>query len=243
MCCFSRKPEKVSTTRIFARMDGRRQFLAYQMEFEAREDLAMILPLPVALPASEGAVEFIDLSGYPTLFDDLASAFPEPLPRDPGARTLGLQPKSLKVHKVGSFEASFVPHQQDFEHLDPRFSISTAIWRNIPTYSDYGFAVFRLRAADQKTHPMAFSFTTRCPALLFFPTIHVHDGEVHSEERFDHSLYWQDAEMSQARDSRNEAGFYVKWKHTEGIIQPNQKLFRRDLNGLRPNLDTWASQL
>lgn len=40
-------------------------------------------------------------------------------------------------------------------------------------------------------HPMAFEFPRRDPTRLFFPTVHVHDGAVHSKARFDHTLYCQ----------------------------------------------------
>ena len=40
-------------------------------------------------------------------------------------------------------------------------------------------------------HPMAFEFPRRAPAALFFPTVHIHDGEVHETAMFDHRLYCQ----------------------------------------------------
>ena len=48
MCCFSRPVEFVNATRIFARAENaHRQFVVYAMTMSAKEDLAMILPLPV----------------------------------------------------------------------------------------------------------------------------------------------------------------------------------------------------
>ena len=40
-------------------------------------------------------------------------------------------------------------------------------------------------------HPMAFEFPRCDPNYLFFPTVHVHDGRVHSKAKFDHALYCQ----------------------------------------------------
>jgi hypothetical protein len=49
MCCFSRPVEHVSNTSIFARPVAKgRQALVYTIQLNAREDLAMILPIPVA---------------------------------------------------------------------------------------------------------------------------------------------------------------------------------------------------
>jgi hypothetical protein len=69
MCCFSGNVTFVRGTRVFARItEPGRQAIVYQMEFGAKQDLAMILPLPVAAGADEKAVKFIDLSGYKTFF-------------------------------------------------------------------------------------------------------------------------------------------------------------------------------
>lgn len=46
-------------------------------------------------------------------------------------------------------------------------------------------------ARARRIHPMAFSFPTRDAGALFFPTVHVHDGEVHREASFDHTLFCQ----------------------------------------------------
>src|SRR5262245_38224377 len=69
MCCFSRRVEKVANTNIFARAskDGR-QFLVYNMLLSTKEDLAMILPIPVPKNTDEEAVKFINLEKYPDFF-------------------------------------------------------------------------------------------------------------------------------------------------------------------------------
>jgi hypothetical protein len=43
----------------------------------------------------------------------------------------------------------------------------------------------------KKFHPMAFEFPCREPGLLYFPTVHIHDGHVHRSAQFDHELYCQ----------------------------------------------------
>ena len=90
----------------------------------------MILPLPVALPAAESDVRFIDLSEYDDIFDDISSAFPY-IPR-PGIGC-GMMPTdamangALMVHEVGNFIASFVPTIDDFSRLNEKFVIPKEI--------------------------------------------------------------------------------------------------------------------
>ena len=49
------------------------------------------------------------------------------------------------MHDVGEFEASFVANIGDFSRLDRRFRIALEVWAELPTYADYGFAVFKLK--------------------------------------------------------------------------------------------------
>lgn len=219
MCIFSGPVVDVKNTRIFARLTNPgRQVLVYQMQFSTNNDLAMILPIPVALPSRPDSVRFISLQNYPKFFDRMQTGFPEltednfirmgiPIQDD---RHLGfsrgageVRQKQLPVVVVGDYEATFVPTLADFSYIDERFKLSSAVWNDIPAYQDYGFAVFKLRKpkapatgvgrrTDNKPHPMAFEFETRMSNSLFFPTVHIHDGKVHKEEQFDHQLYMQD---------------------------------------------------
>ena len=77
MCCFSQPIEKVSGTSIFARMDGAQQILAYQMHLATSQDVAMVLPLPVAPGGGDDALRFVNLSGIPELFGSLEACFRE----------------------------------------------------------------------------------------------------------------------------------------------------------------------
>jgi hypothetical protein len=159
MCVFSQPVVRVSHTQIFARAvdEGRRQLLVYAMRLEANADLAMVLPVPVPAPVPDGdvtaedAVRFVDLSGCPTFFDQLAACFP--IPRAPrrarGELVLQSAPRSLlEVHDVGDFEASFVPTSADFTRLDPRFRLSPEVLASLPNYADWGFCVFQLRVTQ-----------------------------------------------------------------------------------------------
>src|SRR5438309_7231570 len=79
MCCFSRNVKLVADTNIFVRGSGDgRQYLVYSMVLDAREDLAMILPIPVPKDSKENAVRFINLEEYPKFFSELRAGFPVP---------------------------------------------------------------------------------------------------------------------------------------------------------------------
>jgi hypothetical protein len=152
----------------------------------------------------------------------------------------------LTVHRVGAFDASFVPNQAAFARLDLRFRLADGVWQKLPAYDDFGFAVFQLRAGDARVHPMALSFSTRNPRALFFPTAHVHDGAVHSFADFDHSLYAQLERPPQdwvvgsvlPRDVMNFGNFLVS-DRTRGLVQKEIPIVRRTLKGRQQNGDTW----
>lgn len=255
MCCFSKPIRHVGGTRIFARRAGPvAQFLAYAMEVELDEPLAMILPIPVPPGSADDAVRFLDLSGYPDFFEELDASFPPMMLAatqsfGPPSRAAVVPP--LEVHRVGDFEASFVPGIADFARLDPRFRLPDAVSRAMVAYADYGFAVFQLapevgssadRGARQRVHPMAFSFPTRESKSLFFPTVHVHDGTVPATAAFDHTLYCQDDGVLGAtlpwQRSLAPLGARMRAAEASGLVVASLDGFALPLHGVRPNVDT-----
>ncbi len=265
MCCFSKPVPYVAGTKIFARsFDDGRQALVYSMAFVADEELAMILPIPVPPESPEDAVRFIDLSGYDRFFDDLDRAFPKIMLRARGGfgapQSLSHSAPKLKVHDVGEYEASFVPTQAAFERLDERFKLAPEVWAQLPQYADWGFAVFKLKAGAAKeagfwrrlfggksrskprtVHPMAFEFPRRDPGSLFFPTVHVHDGQVHSEAIFDHQLYCQLGrawvERTHWEPSEGPLERWMKHDRSQGLVDPGAIALRRTMHGFFPNED------
>ena len=249
MCCFSQPVVSVSATNIFARAEHNgRQVVVYSMAIEARTELAMILPLPVQLPAGDTDVRFINLKRYPEFFSDLELGFIGP----PDSNHVVLEmatPASaamapLPVVVVGDFEASFVPSIQDFSRLDERFRIADNLWHKLPGYNDSGFAVFKLKAGAMRVHPMAFCFPRRDHQTVFFPTVHIHDGQVHPKAEFDHVLYCQPladeplATREWTESYTHPTGF-MKVGKTKGIILPDQHCFKKDLHGMLANRDTY----
>jgi hypothetical protein len=233
------------------------------MNIEIADELAMVLPLPIAHDSSESAVQFVDLSSYPTLFVDLAKAFPDiySYPKSRGiARQARLQQPKLEVHDVGAFVASFVPSPRDFDRLDDRFRLSPAVFEKREEYTDYGFAVFQLKPKKrwlglsigrQTIHPMAFTFPTRKPSLLFFPTLHVHDGnDVPEHAPFDHSLYFQSDKplyfqsdkplVSAFEKSAASIEKHVDVARSKDLIA-KAPAYRRVIEGEQANGDTWIA--
>jgi hypothetical protein len=248
MCCFSQPVISVSGTNIFARPDVEgRQLLVYSMTIKAKKDLAMILPLPVKTPAGEKDVKFIDLKEYPEFFADMESGFPKPTPmasEDPTQGHAITNSATLEVVKVGEFEASFVPAQNDFSRLDERFRLPKDAWKQLPEYESYGFAVFKLKPGAMKVHPMAFSFPRRLPKTLFFPTVHIHDGKVHEKAHFDHSFYCQPTHDERPRtngweESYSHPGNFMQMKKVKDVVLTNQHCYKKEMRGMLENKDTF----
>lgn len=246
MCCFSRPVSSVNATNIFARSGNEgRQFLAYSMTIVAKEELAMILPIPVAKLAREDAVRFINLEQYLTFFDNLWRGFNPNRSRGRSTKAAG---SPLKVVEVGDFEASFVPRIRDFGRLDARFRLPTEVWSQLPHYRDYGFVVFKLRklqaGTQRRFHPMAFDFPRADPQRLFFPTVHIHDGKVHATARFDHELYCQRSGGERLgpvwQESAQPAGLFTQVGKAKGLLDPEEHVHQRILRGVLRNQDTWV---
>jgi len=269
MCCFSRMVTEVAGTRILARpLPGDRQLLVYEMMVDMPDDVAMVLPIPVPPDTFDDAVRFVDLSAAPGFFADVESLFPRlvdgPAPAAFGAPQSRAALPKLVVHDVGAFEASYVPRIADFSRLDSRFRLPSEVWDDLPRYADWGFCVFKLKkrraeatggllgffrrpraiAGAQKFHPMAFDFPRRDPSVLYFPTVHVHDGRVHPTAHFDHELYCQveptwEPLLAWTRSS-SVAGAIAS--PAREWLAPDAWLYKSVLKGELPNRDTYVSE-
>lgn len=270
MCIFSQPVVSVTDTNIFARLlpDGW-QYLVYQMRFETKKNNAIVLPLPVQLPATdENSLQFISLKNYTRFFTDLNKGFPLALPKSRVPSRGVDSPRSFKpkleVHEVGDFIASFVPSIPDFDRLDEQFRVPQESWDKLPRYADFGFAVFQLKSLKGKPHPMAFKFRSRLNmqrgGSVFFPTVHIHDGKVHDREDFDHTLYLQAPEFDNAcgeykqreRLVADAATGYVrsKWPArafcdidaSRGIVAADVLVHRLEKRGRLDNVDILANR-
>jgi hypothetical protein len=254
MCCFSRPVKDVSATKIFARWTSvnegvLRQCVVYQMKYDAAEDLAMVLPIPVAPGSGEKAVKFVNLEKHADIFDRLHECFPQPASDGSRFRSLSVPAAApdakLEVVQVGSFEASFVPAIKDFVRLDERFRLPAGVWESLPQYAAWGFAVFKLKAAAKTVHPMAFTFPhPKETRGLFFPTVHIHDGKVHKKAGFDHTLFTQrttarEANLMLWEESPGLAEGTLKSDY-EGMVMLNGHVHRKKLYGNLANEDVWV---
>lgn len=255
MCIFSKPVISVNNTQIFARLTEKAtQFLAYQMTYESRDENAMILPFPVRQPVREDSLRFIDLKEYPELFADLDKGFPYRQPMVFGCSTSHAKlVKTLEVFKVGNYVASFVPSVADFSRLDERFRLPESTWSQIPRYKDFGFAVFQLAAGALTPHPMALEFECT-PGSIYFPTMHIHDGEIHPQEHFDHVLYLQHAgfdsnvgayqnsdvvdQLTGLFRSVSSAKHFCEIDRTQGLVQGDLLVHRQIIRGKNVNRDT-----
>lgn len=248
MCMFSRHVRSVSSTSILVREVTRgNHALVYSMAVDAREPVAMILPVPVLKGSGDDAIIFVNLQDYPDFFRDLDKCFER---ERGGHRQLRGMAKSLNrdklvVHSVGGFVASYVPSVPDFDRLDEQFRLPIAIWDQLPKYQDYGFAVFQLKAEAKlnKIHPMAYTYPADNPDQLFFPTYHIHDGDLESEAEYDHMLYYQPSETFPhfERNKAFVAGDYLptafmSLEKTKGLVA-EEPIVRRRVNVRMLNCD------
>ena len=138
----------------------------------------------------------------------------------------------------------FVPAIKDFARLDRQFRLPDGVWEKLPQYKEFGFAVFKLKkpAEDmQQVHPMAFEFPRADRSVLFFPTVHIHDGKVHADADFDHMLYLQPTGGRPPRnweESPQPAGMFMDVKKSEGLIAADEHVYRRRIGGRQKNQDT-----
>ena len=207
-------------------------------------DMAMVLPLPVDR-GCDGVVEFLDLSDCPNFFFLIGKAFVSPWEHlmrvFPLVAFLGVSGR-LPVVNVGAFEATHVPSLEDFARLDPRFRLDSKVWEQLPQYHDYAFAVFKLRSGEGEVHPMGIRFATRLKNQLFFPTVHVHDEQVHLEERFGHQLFCQSStDVTRHEDWKrsywNLGGDIPRSTRLHSLLVRNARGYVRKVYGIQPNRD------
>lgn len=251
MCCFSGNVNHVSETSIFCRMGAQgNQVVIYSMVLETENDVAMVLPVPTIDGRTEESVKFINLSAYGEFFPKLDRAFP--LPRSSGGSATDpfgsneVSKKALEVKSVGNFDASFVPRVADFERLDEQFRIPPDIWAKLPQYADHGFVVFKLKAGNARIHPMAFAFPARDRTRITFPTVHIHDGQVHPLAMFDHALYCQSASADvrmEWQESVALAGGYVNPDRLQGTVLGNAHVYKRQMIGELENSDVTVAAI
>ncbi len=239
MCCFSQNVKHVSDTSIFCRMGAKgNQVVIYSMTLESKNDVAMILPIPVSDERDDDSVQFVDLSNYKEFFPQLDRGFPGPLTF--GTPRKSRSTSSIRVQSVGNYAASFIPTVDDFDRVDEQFRIPRKIWAKLPQYENHGFVVFQLRAGKAEVHPMAFAYPAKDRQKIVFPTVHIHDGKVHAKAEFDHALYCQ-TDSSEVKmkweESVGPLGRYINAPAAKGLVRGNEHVYKLQLTGEFENED------
>lgn len=191
MCIISGDVETVEGTNIFvAPATKNRQFTVYANTVAMRDDRGvMVLPFP------RGQCDMIDLTDYPTLFEDLK----EVCPVDP--MSLGLKSyfsstngmrDALEVKQVGSYKASIVPSSVDFGRLrQDLFPIKREVIDFLTKYYPQDMFSFMVCRLDQnKTyHPFGYLHQRAPEGALFIPTLHYHDHHGRHSVDWDHRIF------------------------------------------------------
>ena len=101
------------------------------------------------------------------------------------------------------------------------------------------FKLKKPKQGEQKVHPMAFEFPRANKNILFFPTVHIHDGTVPAKARFDHSLFGQvgDVPPMNWEESPALAESFMKIKEAQGIVDGNAHVYRKLMKGSYENKD------
>jgi hypothetical protein len=209
--------------------DGTSQTLVYEMQFDATESVAMILPVPASRDLT-----FLDLSARPDAFAVIGALFPVEMPTTRGGGTY--RPAPLEVQRVGAFDASFAPSLADLPRLDARLALGDGVREALSSYDGYGFAVFRFDAGRGKQHPFGYRYAAIEPAL-FFPTVHVHDGTKPQLAWFDHALYFQGTPQGTPTDRMGSDVSSAPLPSDIGFGHAGAHVRRMRIRGLRENTD------
>lgn len=108
-----------------------------------------------------------------------------------------------------------------------------------------GLPFFNTNPANKKFTRCALVFATRFADRLYFPTVHIHDGEVHEKEKFDHNLYCQlqgggGRAMLNWEESSSNAIVFAQAGLSQGILNPATHVYRLAMRGEFENKDQWA---
>lgn len=179
MCLISTEIQKVSKTKILVapNFDKTRQLTVYSNFVNNISDSnAMVLPVP--LPNS---VQFIDLRGYPNLFEDCAGCFYNPY----RSKSLNFSTNSynarddkpLEVFNVGSYQVSLAKSLEQISRVDTRvFKLSSGLKQTLEMfyYQPYwGFIICKLAKGAESYHPLGYSHDI-IDNKIYIPTRHYH---------------------------------------------------------------------
>ncbi|HUS36026.1 MAG TPA: hypothetical protein VM680_11810 [Verrucomicrobiae bacterium] len=235
---------EVSATNIFARADKENaQFLVYEMRVAATEPVAMVLPLPVDQSKGENGVRFIDLQGYPNLFESLYFTFSPPPKNAEYFMGMGGGGRSLAVQKVGAYDASFVPTIADFLRLDERFRLPDETWKKLPAYKEWGLRCLSCGRPSSGTIRWRFRLIGRVMRRFFS------DGSYSRREgarerglrsRFVLPAGGERAGVERLDGIARAAAQFVDVQKAKGIVDGERHCYKYSIKGRRSNRDIYV---
>lgn len=183
--CIVVEEAEVSATNIFVAPNEskERQIVVYSNNVDTRfEKNLMVLAVP-----NPETVDFVDLSDYQELFEDVKKYFKR---HKIATRSVNMSyngmsksfsaTNSLHIHEVGNFLASICKNINDLKKIDAKTFgkiNDDALEFMKSKYSDtgYGFVVCKLKKGNYNYHP--FAYTHKISNGLFIPTMHYHGDE------------------------------------------------------------------
>jgi hypothetical protein len=252
MCLFT-EPARVSNTRILvAALPDSKQLTVYENQATSETQNAMILPVPWG----PGGVQMLDLSAYPTIWEDCERYFP--VYNDWwGEDEEGDGEDTLPVQKVGGYNVTVVPSHGDLSRVDPAaFTLPVALGALLEQHyaTGFGFIVCRFMGAVG-LHPIGY--ISHADSLFFIPTRHEHEGSANATDasakaEFDHTLYLVNTALVRAAEhgvgikvSEEAPRNYIQWHRMTPPCPPPQVISyatRVVMWGEQVNQDLWASR-
>jgi hypothetical protein len=178
MCIVSGPVANVNTTKLFAARsaNGKRQLTVYSNKVSTHiANNIMILAVP-----NPTTIKFHDLTNYAKLFTDLENSFPKSRSFSlEGDMYLSKGEGRLKVHEVGSYQASIANNLNDLNRLDRSLfyvddEVIMFLTNTYKSYANIGFVICRLKQGNHEYHPFAYSHDIHSSNKLFIPTKHYH---------------------------------------------------------------------
>jgi len=182
------KPARLANTHIFVACDPQgNQLTVYQNNAESQTKNAMILPVPLI-----AGVELLNMEDFKNIFKELSNYFPKMMSYGlmGGLMSNSRSAKTLKIHYVGSYQASIVESLVDFERLDTSFRLNPTVKEILQEhYPQFGFIVCQLLEGKKDYEPFAYRHKT-IGGKVFVPTRHYHgEGPPETSSDWDHEIY------------------------------------------------------
>jgi hypothetical protein len=186
---FTAEVASVSNTRILVALlnDGKTQLTVYSNTARSKEQgNAMILPVPWG----PNGVELVDLSKYPTLFEDCDRYFATVSKGFSfGGSSRGASNDTLPIQRVGGYDCSVADSLDALNRVNPNLLHIGGAFKALlkAHYSEgFGFVICRF---DQRVshHPIAYLSHVHKSGKIFVPTRHEH--EHHKSHIFHEGFY------------------------------------------------------